>query len=161
MTYDEWMVYLVAILNFVSFSYLIKSCARQFTFSLAGYSAFLLAAEGAYAQAITAVERKLRDPQVAYIIEAQNKPLSGGPEPIILHGFELDPQDDELPENAVNAVVLETDEESLAKSRTCSYFFSETRDISSSNSAEVICLSFDIRCTDHLEFDDLIFVNIY
>lgn len=94
--------------------------------------------EDAYVQAITAVERKLRDPQVAYIIEAHNKPSSGGPEPVILHGLELDPQDDELPENAVNAVVLETDEESLAKSRTCSYFFSETRDISSSNSVEEV-----------------------
>ncbi|KAH6819954.1 Peptidase C78 [Perilla frutescens var. hirtella] len=89
------------------------------------------AVEGAYTQAITAVERNLRDPQVAYILEAQNN--SGGPEPVILHGLELDPPAEELPENAV---ILETAEESLARSLACSYFFSETRDIASFNSVE-------------------------
>lgn len=94
------------------------------------------AVEGAYAQAITAVERKLRDPKIAYIIEAQNKLSSGGPEPVILHGLELNPPEEELPENAENAVILETDEEFLARSLTCSYFFSESRDNASSNSVE-------------------------
>ncbi|KAG6408840.1 hypothetical protein SASPL_131865 [Salvia splendens] len=69
-----------------------------------------------YAQAITAAERKLRDPQVAYIIETQDRPSSGGPQPVILHGFELDPAAEDLPENAVNAVILESDEDSFAKS---------------------------------------------
>lgn len=91
------------------------------------------AAEGAYEQAITAVERKLRDPQIAYIIEAQNNHSSGRPEPVILHGFELDLPAEEFPPNAI---ILETEEESFAKSLACSYFFSETMDIASFNSVE-------------------------
>lgn len=139
-----------------------NSWARKFYFPLAEYDAFFLAAEGVYVQAITAVERKLRDPRVAYIVEAQDRPSSGGPEPVILHGFELDPAAEELPENAVNAVILESDEDSLAKSRTCSYFLSETRDTASFNSVEeVVCLSIDINFTNHLEFDDELFMNIY
>ncbi|KAL8530025.1 hypothetical protein ACS0TY_007195 [Phlomoides rotata] len=89
--------------------------------------------ESAYELAIKAVERKLRDPQVAYVIEAQNKPSSGGPKPVILHGVELDLPAEELPENAV---VLETAEDFLLRSRACSYFFSETKDNTPFNSLE-------------------------
>lgn len=81
------------------------------------------------------MERKLRDPQVAYIIEAQNKPSSGGPEPVILHGVELDLPAEELPESAV---VLEIAEDFLLRSRACSYFFSETKDITSFSSLEKV-----------------------
>ncbi|KAI3464177.1 hypothetical protein Pfo_020840 [Paulownia fortunei] len=88
--------------------------------------------EGAYAQAIEDVERKLRDPQVAYIIEAENKPSSGGPQPVILHGTELD-LPAELPKNAF---LIETAQESRVKSLACSYFFSKTKDITSFTSVE-------------------------
>lgn len=101
---------------------------------LAECAAFSLDVEGAYARAIEEVERKLRDPQVAYIIEAQNKPSSGGPQPVILRGTELD-LPAELPKNAF---LIETAQESLAKSLTCSYFFSETKDITSFNSVEEV-----------------------
>ncbi|KAK6153246.1 hypothetical protein DH2020_012885 [Rehmannia glutinosa] len=88
--------------------------------------------EDAYARAIEDVERKLRDPQVAYIIEAQNKPSPGGPQPVILHGTDL-----ELPSVLPkNAFLLETAQESLVKTLTCSCFFSETKDISSFTSVE-------------------------
>ncbi|PIN18298.1 hypothetical protein CDL12_09038 [Handroanthus impetiginosus] len=87
--------------------------------------------EGAYVQAIKDVEQKLRDPQVAYIVEAQNKPSSGGPQPVILHGTEVLPE--ELP---ANAFLIETPEESHAKSLTCSYFFSENKDFTSFTSVE-------------------------
>ncbi|KAL0385197.1 UNVERIFIED_CONTAM: putative Ufm1-specific protease [Sesamum radiatum] len=83
-------------------------------------------------RAIEGVEHKLRDPQVAYIIEAQSKPSLGGPEPVIIHGTELEPPA-ELPRNVI---VLETAEESLAKSIRCSYFFMETKNISSFTSVE-------------------------
>ncbi|KAL0335814.1 UNVERIFIED_CONTAM: putative Ufm1-specific protease [Sesamum radiatum] len=88
--------------------------------------------EDAYTRAIEGVEHKLRDPQVAYVIEAQSKPSPGGPEPVIIHGTELEPPA-ELPRNVI---VLETAEESLAKSITCSYFFVETKNISSFTSVE-------------------------
>ncbi|KAL0364490.1 UNVERIFIED_CONTAM: putative Ufm1-specific protease [Sesamum angustifolium] len=88
--------------------------------------------EDAYTRAIEGVEHKLRDPQVAYVIEAQSKPSPGGPEPVIIHGTELEPPA-ELPRNVI---VLETAEESLAKSITCSYFFMETKNISSFTSVE-------------------------
>ncbi|KAL7153576.1 hypothetical protein ABFS83_04G178600 [Erythranthe nasuta] len=88
--------------------------------------------ESAYVRAIEDVERKLRDPQVAFIIESQNKSSSGGPHPVILHGTQLI-FPEELPENAF---IIESDEESLAKSLPCSYFFSETKDTTSVTSFE-------------------------
>lgn len=64
---------------------------------------------------------------------------------------------EELPPNAI---ILETEEESFAKSLACSYFFSETMDIASFNSVEeVICIFIDI--TNDLEFADLLFMNMY
>ncbi|KAL2515405.1 putative Ufm1-specific protease [Forsythia ovata] len=80
--------------------------------------------EGIYTQAITDVECKFRDPQVTYLIEAHNSHSTGGPQPIVLHGTELNPPE-ELPENAFS---IETARESTAKSLACSYFFSETKD---------------------------------
>ncbi|XP_073142451.1 probable Ufm1-specific protease isoform X2 [Henckelia pumila] len=90
--------------------------------------------DGAYARAIEDVEFKLRDPQVAYIIEAGNEPSSGGSEPIVLHGSDLDLDlPAELPRNAF---VLENAEESYAKSFLCSYFLSETKKFTSSSTVE-------------------------
>lgn len=88
--------------------------------------------EGAYARATEDIGCKLRDPQVAYIIEAGNKTSSGGSEPIVLHGSDLD-LPVELPRNAF---VLETAEESYAKSLSCKYFLSETKNFTSSSSVE-------------------------
>lgn len=90
--------------------------------------------ESAYARAIEDVERKLRDPQVAFIIEAHNKSSPGGPQPVILHGTQLD-MPEELPENSFQ---IETAEDSLAKSIQCSYFFSETKDATSFTSFEEV-----------------------
>ncbi|XP_051133390.1 probable Ufm1-specific protease isoform X2 [Andrographis paniculata] len=86
--------------------------------------------EGVYARAIEDVERKLRDPDVAFVIEAQDKPSLGGLPPIIIHGIDLPA---ELPDNAF---IIESAEESLVKSLRCSYFFSESKDIASFSSVE-------------------------
>ncbi|XP_073035573.1 probable Ufm1-specific protease isoform X1 [Primulina eburnea] len=88
--------------------------------------------EGAYARATEDVECKLRDPQVTYIIEAGNKTSSGGSEPIVLHGSDLD-LPVELPRNAY---VIESAEESYTKSLSCKYFLSETKNFTSSSSVE-------------------------
>lgn len=130
-----------------SFPYLTRCFAFNFP-SLLLHFIYFSDLEGAFELAIKAVERKLRDPQVAYIIEAQNKPSSGGPEPVILHGVELDLQAEELPENAV---VLETDEDFLLRSRACSYFFSATKDNTSFNSVEGVISFRDIEFTNDLE----------
>ncbi|KAG8388515.1 hypothetical protein BUALT_Bualt02G0133600 [Buddleja alternifolia] len=89
-------------------------------------------AESAYARAIEYVEHKLRDPQVAYIIQAQNKPSTHGPQPVILHGTDLD-LPAELPRNAFQ---METLQESSTKHLACSYFFPGTKDITSFTSVE-------------------------
>ncbi|KAL3618088.1 hypothetical protein CASFOL_038409 [Castilleja foliolosa] len=88
--------------------------------------------EDAYVRAIESVERKLRDPQAAYIIEAQHKSTLGVPQPVILHGTEL-----ELPAPLPqNAFLIETAQESRDKSRTCSLFFLETKDTACFTSVE-------------------------
>lgn len=88
--------------------------------------------EGMYAQAVTNAVCKFRDPQVTYLIEAHNGHSTGGPQPIVLHGTELN-QPEELPENAFST---ETARESTAKSLTCSYFCSEIKDTAPFTSVE-------------------------
>ncbi|XP_022885346.1 probable Ufm1-specific protease isoform X1 [Olea europaea var. sylvestris] len=88
--------------------------------------------EGMYAQAVTNVECKFRDPQVTYLIEAHNSHSTGGPQPIVLHGTELN-QPEELPKNAFS---IETARESTAKSLACSYFCSESKDTEPFTSVE-------------------------
>ncbi|KAK4427021.1 putative Ufm1-specific protease [Sesamum alatum] len=70
--------------------------------------------EDAYAGAIEGVDHKLRDPQVAYIIEAQSKPSPSGPQPVIIHGTELEPPA-ELPRNVVNISSFTSVEEDADK----------------------------------------------
>ncbi|KAL6542002.1 hypothetical protein OROGR_011488 [Orobanche gracilis] len=88
--------------------------------------------EEAYARAIEGVERKLRDPQAAYIIEAQNRHSPYGPQSVILHGTDIGLP----PPVPTNAISIETDQESPAKPLTCSLFFLETKDLSSFTSLE-------------------------
>ncbi|CAA0813359.1 Probable Ufm1-specific protease [Striga hermonthica] len=86
--------------------------------------------EDAYARAIEDVERKFRDPQATYIIEPQ--PSLGGPQSVILHGTDLD-----LPASLpTNAFLIEDAQESIAKSLTCSYFLSDSKDVASFTSLE-------------------------
>lgn len=94
-----------------------------------------------YAQAVTNVECKFRDPQVTYLIEAHNSHSTGGPQPIVLHGTELN-QPEELPKNAFS---IETARESTAMSLACSYFCSESKDTEPFTSVE------EVKIFSHLD----------
>ncbi|KAH7858264.1 hypothetical protein Vadar_021831 [Vaccinium darrowii] len=80
-------------------------------------------AEDMYLRATDAIAARFRDPQVTYMVEASNEPSTEAPRPVILHGGKLDSD-------------LGNAEEADARTVSCSYFCSKSKDTLSFTSVE-------------------------